>query len=221
MISGIIFDFNGTLFWDSLLHEKAWKSFTTNNSLRHLSQQAMQLNIFGKGNAEILKYVFQKELSPVDVIKYTDEKETLYRELVLSDEKNLNLAPGALDLLDYLKSKQIPMTIATSSEETNVDFFFEHLGLSKWFDRRKVVFDNGDIMVKPAPDLFLMAAKNIEVSISECMILEDSKAGIEAAKSAGAGCIVYVENDAPVEFNEISSLIDIRIKGLNSLIELF
>lgn len=219
MIKGVIFDFNGTLFWDSNWHDKAWNTFTNNNSLKCRTDREKRTYMHGKGNSEILNYVFGKTLSAKEVDQFTIEKETLYRDLVLSDQSNLCLAPGATVLLEHLKLNGVPMTIATSSEKTNVDFFFKHLNLYNWFEYEKVVFDDGSIDAKPAPDIFLKASEKINTPIEQCIVLEDSLAGILAAKKAGAGRIIFVENDSPIDFSEICNYIDNRVKRLDEIIE--
>src|SRR5690554_2769222 len=129
MIEGVIFDFNGTLFWDSLLHDEAWEQFFIMNNLRIPSKSEIRRHIHGKGAEDIMEYVFGKKLSIDEVHKYTQEKELIYRKLVRSDKINENLAPGANVLLDYLKARNFPFTIATSSERVNLNFFFEHFKL--------------------------------------------------------------------------------------------
>lgn len=220
MIKGILFDFNGTLFWDSVLHDKAWIAFTTKNKLRVPTTSEMRTHIHGKGSLDIMSYVFNKELSLNEVHNYTQEKEAIYREMVLSDKTNSLLAPGTVDLLDFLKSISFPITIATSSEKVNVNFFFKHFGLNKWFDRENVIFDNGEFNLKPAPDIFLLAAAKIDVSIADCLIVEDSPAGLHAAKQSGAKMVVYIENNSPVNYNIIKHLADVKIKNLNEIIPL-
>ena len=64
--------------------------------------------------------------------------------------------------------------------------------MGKWFDIDKVVHKDGKILSKPAPDMYLKAAENIGVKVSDCLIFEDSRMGIEAAKSAGAKKIIGI-----------------------------
>ena len=102
------------------------------------------------------------------------------------------LAPGAAELLDWLCEHGIPHTIATASEIRNVRFFREHFGLDRWFDPRRIVYDDGTFSGKPAPDIYLRAAERIGLSPSRCIVAEDARSGIEAARRAGAGMIVAV-----------------------------
>lgn len=101
-------------------------------------------------------------------------KETIYRELCLQDEERFRLAPGAAELLDWLCEHGIPHTIATASEIRNVRFFREHFGLDRWFDPRRIVYDDGTFSGKPAPDIYLRAAERIGLSPSRCIVAEDA-----------------------------------------------
>jgi len=93
--------------------------------------------------------------------------ESLYRELCLQNPRRFVLSPGARDFLDTLAQNHIPRTIATSSEITNLKFFIQHLSLDRWFDVAKIVYDDGARPGKPAPDMYLAAAQNIQVAPSE------------------------------------------------------
>ena len=77
MIEGVIFDFNGTLFWDSLLHDMAWETFTSKNNLHIPTTLEMRNHIHGKGTEDIMSYIFGKKLNLRDVYKYTQEKEVI------------------------------------------------------------------------------------------------------------------------------------------------
>ncbi len=213
-IKGIIFDFNGTLFWDSELHDAAWNKFAMQLRGRGVSREDLLLNIHGKINKDILAFVLGRKISDDDADRFSEEKEMLYRNMVLSAKEKYKLAPGAEELLDELVSLGIPVTIATSSQKSNVDFYFDYFDLSRWFDYRKVVFDNGKIKPKPAPDIFIEAAKKIDVDIQCCLILEDSFTGIQAARNANANKVIFVENNVPVHFNKVEKYVDGRISDL-------
>ena len=110
------------------------------------------------------------------------------------DKENFVLAKGVEKFLDYLKENNIPRTIATMSEENNVKFFIEGFNLDKWFDVDKIVYDNGKIKGKPAPDIYLIAAKNLNLKPEDCIVVEDAVSGIESARAAGIGHIVAIES---------------------------
>lgn len=210
-MKGIIFDFNGTLFWDSQLHYDAWRDFSKILRGTSFTDEEMRDKMFGHTNADIIEYAIGRKPSPDMVEKYGKEKESLYRQRCLNEPEIFKLAPGAIELLDYLKSNGIPMTIATMSEWDNVEFYIKEFHLEKWFDLDKIVYSDGTIPGKPAPDIFLIAADKIGLKPEECIVIEDAIAGIEAAKSAGIAKIIAIASLEPDEFyqnmNGVSKII--------------
>ena len=122
--------------------------------------------------------------------KLIQQKEGTYRNLCLAQKDSFKLSPGSITLLNYLKTNNIPRTIATASEISNLNFFFEHLELGNWFDFDRIVYDDGIRPGKPAPDNYLEAAKRIEQLPSDCIVTEDSISGIKSAQNAGIGHII-------------------------------
>ena len=210
-MKGIIFDFNGTLYWDSQLHYDAWREFSKVIRGYEFTDEEMRDKMFGHTNEDIIEYAIGKKPSKEIVEKYGKEKEALYRKRCLLDMDKFKLAPGAVEFLDYLKENNIPRTIATMSEWDNVEFYIKEFKLEKWFDLDKIVYSDGTIPGKPAPDIFLIAAEKIGLKPSECLVVEDAIAGINSAKSAGIGKIIAIASLEPVEFYQ-------KMEGLEGII---
>ena len=191
---GIIFDFNGTLFWDSQKHLEAWREYSKKLRGTAFTDEEMQKYMFGRTNEDIIKYLIGKQPDRALVEKCQNEKEEIYREMCLKDKENFILAKGVENFLDYVCENDIPHTIATMSEEVNVKFFIKEFNLAKWFDVDKIVYDNGKIKGKPAPDIYLEAAKQLNLQPKDCIVVEDALSGIEAAHKAGIGKIVAIES---------------------------
>ncbi len=190
---GAIFDFNGTLFFDSDKHEKAWKKFSADVRGYPFTDEEMVNIVHGRTNRAILEYLLEREI-PDDVLMYfTEKKENYYKHMCLQDRNNLKLVDGAEALFDYLLEKGIGITIATASEATNLQFFNEQFHLDRWFDMEKIVYDDYKIPGKPAPDMFLKVAKNLSLTPEECLLFEDSESGIKAAQAAAIGKIIIVD----------------------------
>lgn len=213
-MKGIIFDFNGTLFWDSQLHYDAWRDFSKKLRGYSFTDEEMRNKMFGHTNEDIIAYAIGKKPSKEMVEKYAKEKESLYREQCLKSPETFKLAHGAVELLDYLKNNNIPRTIATMSEWDNVKFYIDNFHLGKWFDLEKIVYSDGTIPGKPAPDIFEIAAKNIGLNPKDCIVIEDAIAGINSAKSAGIGKIIAIASLEPIEYYE-------NISGLSGIIKDF
>jgi beta-phosphoglucomutase len=194
LFKAVIFDFNGTLFYDTDFHNQAWQLFA-NRYGKILSPEALEMKIHGFTNHEILEFLFERELLKEEYSGFYEEKEEIYREICNEHPERCILSLGAEEFLDRLKMKNIPRTIATASYLTNVEMYFSLFDLNRWFQFDKVVFDSGLYRGKPFPDMFLAAAQKIDMPIDECMIIEDSIGGVNAAKNAGAGRIVAISND--------------------------
>ncbi len=213
-MNGVIFDFNGTLYWDSQLHYDAWEEYSKMLRGTAFTYEEMRDKMFGHTNEDIIEYAIGKKPSKEMVEKYAKEKEAVYRKRCLLDKENFKLAPGAIEFLNFLKENNIPRTIATMSEWDNVEFYIKEFNLAKWFDLDKIVYSNGKIPGKPAPDIFLIAAKKLGLNPKDCLVFEDAIAGINAAKSAGIGKIIAVDSMEPVEFYQ-------SIDGLSAIIKNF
>jgi beta-phosphoglucomutase-like phosphatase (HAD superfamily) len=189
--SGIIFDFNGTLLFDTPMHEQVWRDYSVHLRGSPLSEEEF-LHMHGRPTRFFLEYLLGRSLSESEIDYHSEEKEKIYRKICLDLRPDLKLTTGACELLDFLKSRRIPRTIATASIKSNVDFYFETFHLSKWFDYGKVIYDDGSFPGKPDPQIYLRAAQKLSLPPQECIVAEDALSGIESAHSADIGCIVAI-----------------------------
>lgn len=190
----VIFDFNGTLVFDTANHDRAWKIITSKYREKPFSDEELEKNIHGRTNKAIFEYIIGRELNAAEVDKFSTEKELIYQKLCRED-KNFRLIRGAEDFLNYLRDNKIPRTIATASNRMNVDFYVEMLHLERWFDLEKIVYDDGTLEGKPSPDIYEKAAKNLQTKPEDCIVFEDAILGIESASRAGIGEIIAVVGD--------------------------
>jgi HAD superfamily hydrolase (TIGR01509 family) len=211
---GIIFDFNGTLVWDTPLHKEAWLRYSA--ELGHpITEKEYYSSIHGQSTNNILELVAGKNLSTTELSVMSEEKEHQYRLACLANPDVFKFAPGVEDFLDYLKAARIPMSIATASEKPNVDFFVEQFELTKWFDPDLFVYDDGTVANKPEPDIYIKAAATLGFRPCELVIIEDSYFGVLSAKGAGAGCLI-VTGPAEDQHDELN-----KLEGINSFISDF
>ncbi len=194
-----IFDFNGTLFWDTAFHDQAFDIFLEKYGVQ-LTDEEKRVKIHGKGNPDIMRSILGAGLTDAEVDKMAQEKELIYRQLCVAD---LQFAPGVEDLFNFLKTAEIPMTIATSSGIENVDFYFEHMHLGRWFELDRVAYNDGTFRGKPHPDVFQVAARKLNLKPQETVMFEDSVAGILSAEAAGAGKI-YIVNSYGENYSRFS-----------------
>ena len=186
----LIFDFNGVLFWDDQLQRDSWRVFADPLRERRLSDDEIDIHVHGRNNQYTLEYLLGKPIDAPKAATLMEQKEVIYRAMCLNMDEAFRLSPGAVELLDALVRHKIPHTIATASAKKNVNFFVEYLDLQNWFEIENIVFDNGRIPGKPAPSLYLEAAKKLDLPPEACVVVEDSRSGIQAAHAAGAGWII-------------------------------
>ena len=189
-LAGVIFDFNGVLFWDNPLHEEAWRQYSTRLRGRPLNDQEMVEQVHGKVNRDIFAHVLGAPPTDEVLARLAEEKEIIYRRLCLEAGEAFRLSPGAVELLDFLAAHDVPRAIATSSPWVNLSFYIEHLHLDRWFRPAQLIYDRGHYPGKPAPDIYLEASEALALPPPACVVVEDSLAGIAAARAAGIGRII-------------------------------
>lgn len=191
MFKAVIFDFNGTLFWDTKLHNEAWDSYLGKYDIS-LTDRQKHLHLHGKNNRQIALDLFGEDISEAEIEKISREKELLYQQMV--QDTRLRLADGVLDLLIFLKDQGIAIAIVTASDKLNVDFFIRYLQLEKWFEASHIIFNDGSMKGKPDPDMFLIAMEKLGCLATETVIFEDSDNGIMAAHLAKPGRLIIVDS---------------------------
>lgn len=190
MIKGIIFDFNGTLFFDSPKHEQAWNIMAEKLRGYPMSKEELTTNMHGRKNKEVLEMILGRKLNADDANRLSQEKEAIYRQMCIEDPAHFQLVEGAVSLFEQLKEKGIPMTIASASIKENMDFFITHFHLANWFDTNVFVYDDGSYRNKT--DMFLQSAKNLDVTAKECVIIEDSVSGVQCANAVEAYRVIVI-----------------------------
>lgn len=193
MIKGVIFDFNGTLFFDSWIHQKIWLKILSEVIGQPPTPEMMDV-VNGQVNFQMIKS-FNKyrkiPLSDDEINRYSEKKEAIYRNYVL--EHNLNkLEAGALELFEYLKENNISMVLCSASIKENIDFFFNSFGLKDYFIPEQSVYDDGSYHNKVA--MYKKACENIGIDIKDALIFEDSKFGVKWAIEAGCKNIVLLKS---------------------------
>ena len=213
-VSAVIFDFNGTMMYDSPIHIGVWLDLLRGRGIDPGPAEEYEKHLLGCSNSSILGYYFgitdQAELE-----RMTYLKEAEYRRRCAADRSVYRLVDGAKEFLDALKEAGYPLNIATGSERLNVEFYFRqspHLELSKWFDLDKVVYDDGSFPGKPAPDCYLRAAAAIGADPRDCLIFEDSFSGVKSAHAAGARYVVALGANAKAADYDEAGGVDLAVR---------
>jgi beta-phosphoglucomutase-like phosphatase (HAD superfamily) len=201
-MKAVIFDFNGTMLFDSPKHDMAWRKFLADFIGRTISEEELSAYVYGRNNLFVLEHFTQRSITPEEADKLGEDKERIYRKLCLEDKENFHLAKGLPIFLDILSVCDIPRTIATMSGKGNLDMYFKYLHLDRWFRWEDIIYDNGSLPGKPDPTVYIKAMEKIGTAPTDCIIFEDSISGIQAAYAAGAGEIIAVANTEKAELLE-------------------
>ena len=188
---GVIFDFNGTLFWDSEFQERSWDEYLVRHNIKLTHAQKKEY-IHGRNGKDTFEALFHRNFTNLEIEQLTEEKEIIYRAECL--KYKMELAPGAEKLLAELKEKEVPIGIATASGQTNVDFFIEKFDLLKFFKIEHIIYNDGKINGKPEPDIFLKAIEQLGVDKDRTIIFEDSFSGIQAAVNCQGPSVIIVNS---------------------------
>lgn len=189
----VIFDFNGTMFFDDDKHVISWKAFAKQKYGYDLKDEEFPGHIHGHNNADILHYLTGKTFTPEETLMAATEKELMYQKICEDDNENLHLVKGLSEFLDLLVKNHIKIGIATASMKPNVDWYIKTFHLSKWFDTDHIVYDDNTLTRgKPDPMIYHRAMQILNVLPENVLVFEDSPSGIESAYRADVGYIVAI-----------------------------
>src|SRR5687767_1816591 len=195
--TAVIFDIDGTIVDNMHLHAEAFSVFAERHGLPPLTRED-RARLDGRRNSEIFPILFKRDVPREEWQQYEHEKEGLYREL---SRGRLLPMKGLRLLIDRLRESRIVMALATSAPEPNVIHMLGELGLAGAFP----VIVRGDQVPrgKPAPDVFLEAARRLNVRPADCLVFEDAPMGIEAAHAAGMPVVGLTTSFAASHFEQL------------------
>jgi len=173
---GLVFDCDGTLADTMPLHWRAWQVIATKYKLHFPQDRFYALG--GVPSRDILKMLAAEQGVTLDHIKASHEKENMYLPMLPEVEPI-----HAVVEIAQANHGKIPMAVASGGTETVINMVLEHLKIRHLFDA--VVTSEMVKNQKPAPDIFLEAARRIGVDPKFCRAYEDTDLGLQAIRSAG------------------------------------
>ncbi len=211
----VLFDLDGTLIDNNSYHLKTWKIYLEKIGI-DISEEVYRKNINGRTNKDALEYIYNKKMTDDEAMVYAMEKEALYRDIYTSEIKPVD---GLIDLLEVLHNRNIPMAIATSGIQVNIDFMFEHIPIKHYF--KEVVNSTHINKGKPDPEIYLKTASLLKIPPENCLVFEDAEVGVIAAHAAGMKVIAITTTQTKEELKQADLIIkDFKaesfLKGIKS-----
>lgn len=215
MVKAVVFDMDGVILDSEKVYRYHWMKVGQEYGLAQEELEALCNEIAG-GTSAHTKKVFLKHYG--EDFPYDAYRKRVYELMdIYIKENGYELKPGVEELLKTLKEKKIKIGLATSTKEERACAYLKRAGLYEAFD--KLIF--GDMIVngKPAPDIYLMACKALQVLPEEAMGIEDSINGVKSSNSAGLYTIMVVDLIKPTK--EIEAIADGIYDSLLQVIPLF
>ena len=193
-----IFDLDGVIVDSMPLHTESWLVY-----LKRLGVPSERLveRMHGRRNDEIVRDLFGETLTADEVFEHGAAKERLYREL-MAPRLTSYLVPGVAAFLERYRG--VPKGVASNAEQENIELVLEGAGLRHYFDA--VVDGHQVARPKPDPEIYARAFGLLGAQPQECIIFEDSPAGLAAARASGARVIAV--NTARLELPDADLTVD-------------
>jgi beta-phosphoglucomutase family hydrolase len=175
----IIFDMDGTMVDNMAVHNRIWIAFFAEMGIE-LDAGSFHERTAGRTNPEVLRLFLGDDLSAGQLAELGEQKELRYRDYF---RQHAQPVAGLRELLNAARQAGVKLGVATAAPPANVAFTLECLGLTGFFD---AVVNGQEVQNgKPDPEIFLMTAGRLGVAPKDCLVFEDARMGIEAARRAG------------------------------------
>lgn len=183
-MQAVIWDLDGTIADTGPAHFAAWRDILNGEGIDYSHEQF--LHDFGRNNGELLPELIGPHLSPAQIEELSNVKEALFRHH-LYNGYDVQLLPGVADWLQRFEAAGAKQAVGSSGTMANITAIIARLEVGDYFHGllSGIKLPQG----KPHPALFLNVAAAIEMMPADCLVIEDSAHGIEAARRAGMASI--------------------------------
>lgn len=187
MIKAVIFDMDGVIIDSEPLHYKVFMDYMKSKFDLIISDEEYN-QFIGTTNHHMYSTLKERYNLEGDVMSIIEEYENKCIEHLLSSKTEKPIH-GVDVLVKNLHHNKIKLALASSSPKKTINIVLERFDMQQFFD----VLVSGEEVEnsKPAPDIFLQAAELLNICPEECLVFEDSRNGVAAAKAAGMKCIAF------------------------------
>jgi beta-phosphoglucomutase len=214
MIQAVIFDLDGVIVDTAHYHFIAWKRLAKELGIHFTDHENEQLKgVSRMRSLEIILELGNLRLSQEEMERLATKKNQWFVGYINAMKPD-EIFPGVKELIQDIRSQRIKVALASSSK--NADTVLDLLNIRSLFD---AIVDGTMIThTKPDPEIFLLAAKKLNIPPSQCLVFEDAEAGVEAAIAAGMKCIGVGSSQQLSKANVVvSKTTDFNIQKIKSI----
>ncbi|UMM64043.1 HAD family hydrolase [Aristophania vespae] len=186
----VIFDCDGVLIDSERPSCRATAEFARSKGV-HVSDEDAIETFAGMTQSQVVKFLEDKIGSSLP----EDTETKLRQNIIRLMQSNAEPIEGAMKLLEDLRKHNIPFAVGSNSSIREMDVKFGHTGMDKLIPKDRIYSANDMGCPKPAPDVYLYAAKQHGVSPEETLVVEDSDVGAESVRRAGMSCLLLRDKD--------------------------
>ena len=197
----VIWDMDGVIAYTAPYHLRAWQEVFQKRGLTFTEQEFQRH--FGQRNDTIIKSALGEEISQQEIDAIASEKENSFRRRI---KQNIKPLPGVIELMTSLRQHGFNMALASSAPTENIQLITQTLGINDCF--HSIVTGHEVAEGKPSPQIFLRAAKKLGVKPENCIVIEDSLAGVAAAKRARMYCLAVTNTHPRSSLSEADLIVD-------------
>jgi beta-phosphoglucomutase len=206
----ILWDLDGTIVDTRDCHFSTWEIALQKDGFV-LDRDVFEMN-FGRNNHALAPLLLGFDPDDDLLAQLIDHKETLFRQIA---PKQTSLVPGVRTWLSSAVEMSIKQAIASSAPIENITTMLSHFELEGYFT---TIISGTNLPAKPKPDVFLKAAKDLGCSPTNCLVIEDSLAGVQAAKTAGMHCVGVTTTHRRGELHQADIVVDDFSVSLNAIL---
>lgn len=186
-IKAVLFDMDGVIFDTESLYLDAWTKVF--NKYGYTLTRDIYISVMGTGRQNVIKTFLNVYGQDLPVLEMYKEKDKILAQAI--EKGQISIKTGVNDILNFLKENEYKIALATSAKKERVDKQLKAAKFEEVFDA--IVCGDEVKNSKPDPEIFLKAAEKLSINPENCLVIEDSSAGVKAAYNAKIICM-HVED---------------------------
>lgn len=202
MIEAVIFDMDGVISDTLPLHSEAESRVLLKHGIKMSPQQILQ-EFNAMPDKKMFKTIFNRFERPLNLPQVEDEKWDSFQQLA---KGGIPTIPGSIEFIESLSRNGYILGLASSAPLRIINLVVNTLKIR---DRFATIVCTDEIEHgKPAPDIFLLAAKKLVMNPKDCLVIEDAIRGVQAAKAAGMKCIAITTTETRAKLKGADKIVN-------------